>query len=181
MRKNLRLSLRLCFQVAFILLSLNAYAQASGEIISVKGTIGNHFHLSSTHKIEESNRMAFLKEVEPILDKMELLDQYYTYESRGMTIEANELLQSDSLLAEANAFGLAYAYTVVKMKEMEILFLPLIQCNGLTEGHLISLTEAELDSFEAYLNKNIEVVLLLEKIGFIESDGTTLFKFRGTK
>ncbi|MEO0726070.1 MAG: hypothetical protein AAFZ63_16120 [Bacteroidota bacterium] len=181
MRATPRLTVRMSFLLLFILVGQLLYSQTNGEIISVKGEIGNQFHLSSTHNIDERHRVEFLSEVEPILDKIDLLDKYYSFENQGRTNDARELLESDSTLADANMFGLGYGYMIAKMKELDILFQPLIQCEGYGESYLISLTEEELIALEDYLNKGREVGLVIERIGVMEMDQTDVFKLQGVK
>jgi hypothetical protein len=159
-----------------IALVLNCNSKPNNEVITINGTIGSHFNLSSTHKIEKHNRKEFLKEVESILDKIEKLDKYYSYINLGKDNEANEIIKADSILSKSNQFGIAHGYMVVKMKELGILFSPLIQCHDFGDSHLISISEKDLVLLDEYLDNKIEIELKIEKIGHIEMNKINVYK-----
>ena len=79
-------SLKFSCLLAFNLLCFECSSQSNDEIILVKGTIGNQFHLSSTHLSSKNERIEFIMEVEPILDKVDLLDKYYSFENQVIAV-----------------------------------------------------------------------------------------------
>ena len=91
-------------------------------------------------------------------------------------MEAKEIIETDSILSQSNEFGLAYGYSLIKMKELGILYSPLIQCHNFEESHLISISERDLLLLDNYLNQKIEIELEIEKIGYFEMDKTNIYK-----
>jgi len=144
--------------------------------MTIKGMIGNQFHLSSTHRIKEEDRDVFYAEAQQIEDEIAQLDQHYAFLNMGMDKEAAQILEGDSLLSQFNSFGIAYAYMVVKLEQLGILYKPLIQCHSLGETHLIVVSNQDLIALEQYLNKPIEVELRIVKMGYFEMDETTIYQ-----
>lgn len=175
---QIRLLVKFIFLGIIIVTNLNCNSTINNETITIVGTIGNSFHLSSTHKIEKHERKDLWKEVKPFLNKIEKLDRYYSYLNSGKEHKANEILKSDSTLSKTNQFGIGISYMMAKMKELNILYLPLIQSSNLHDSHLISISEKELILLNEYLGKKIEIELEIEKIGYIEMDETNIYKLR---
>ncbi len=164
----------------FMVLSttLSCYGQTRQAPITIKGTIGNQFHLSSTHIIKGSDQEDLLNELNDYFIRINQLDQYYAYKNADQEEEAEAIVASDRILSATNEFGIAYSYMMVKMSQLDILFKPLIQCHQFHESHIITITEKQLSSLEKYLNNRVEVELIIEKIGEIEMDKTSVYQLK---
>ncbi|MEO1517527.1 MAG: hypothetical protein AAFV95_21060 [Bacteroidota bacterium] len=145
-------------------------AQTPSDTIVLKGTIGNHFHLSSTQNIPQEQREEYQRERAALASKMKLLDRYYHLQSSGAQQEADQLLASDDVLSQKNKFGIGLLYTMAKMQELDILYKPLIQCS--TGDYLISCDPGQLETLKPYLNKNKEIQLTCRYIATIPMDQT---------
>ncbi len=149
-------------------------AQNNSDTINLNGTIGNHFHLSSSHNIQEDKRAMYLVQIDSLSDKIAILDKYYTLQNDGKNKEADDLLESDSTLSKMNAFGISMLYMMKKMQDLDILFLPLIQCSN--SDLLISCDLEQLTELEDYLNSDKEVQLTCVYITSIPLDRTEIVK-----
>ena len=94
-----------------------------------KGTVDYKFHLSSTNSIKPGERSAFESDMAPYLKRIDLLSSYYKALNKGDTTASEFFLNSDTLLSKDNAFTLAYMFSLVRMKQLGILYKPCVQVN----------------------------------------------------
>ncbi len=169
------------FFIGLISSSLLSCNPKSNNMLTVKGTIGNKFHFSTSSHIIGDEREELLKGIEVYSDKMDKLEQYFAYINEGKEEEAKKLIQADSVFSKTNEFGLYAGYFLTEMKALNVLFLPLIQSNSLEYAHLIVITEEELKLLDDYLNQEKEVELVIEQIGHFKSDLSVIYKLKKIK
>lgn len=158
-----------------LLLNIQCSPKIKQETITFKGTIGNKFFFSRTDRFKKAERAKIDKGLGDMEKKMGKLDKYYHYLNLGKEKEAKEVLKSDSLLAKEPEMGLGFMYMFVKMKQLGILYRPLIQFHKMS-GCLISITEQELVALDKYINNKVEVKLKIKKIGAIEMDHIQVYR-----
>lgn len=151
-----------------------SFAQVAGDTIVLKGEIGNHYFLSSTHNLDEGGRQEVLDEITDFKPKMDFLDEYYSLKNEGKLEEAKAHLQSDDRLARMTKLGIGLIYTMARMKELDILFLPNIQCRN--SDYLIVCDFEQFEELEPYLNNQIVIQLTCTYYARIEMDNTKILK-----
>ena len=101
------------------------------------GTVDYKFNLSSTNTLKPSKRNNLENEINPYLTKINLLSSYYEAVNKGDTLASEKFLIGDSLLSKKDEFTLGYIFSLIRMKQLGILYKPSIQINDDSEENKI--------------------------------------------
>ena len=147
------------------------------DSLKINGTIGNKFNLAGTQNYTLKEQEELLLFIKDQIKLGETLDEYFKYKNNNEIQKAKYLLESEGL-SEVPRIELNSAYLLIKMYQHDMLFKPLIRCNKY-ESYLISITEEQLHELEPYVNKQIELELHINKIGYMERHKTKLYRLIG--
>jgi hypothetical protein len=138
-------------KLIFLIVSTGLARIASGQDIKTfTGTIDYKFHLSSTHTLNENQKKELDTDIEFYAQKEKLLTDYFTKLNFGDNEGAKKILKKDKGLKEKDDFTLAYMFTILKMKELKILYKPCIQVNDdKADGIIISCSTEQLDKLRS--------------------------------
>jgi len=158
-----------------IIVMLMLFAACKGQDIKIfKGRIDYKFHLSSTDEVDGKQKIELEKEIEEYYKKRDLLSNYFSELNLGKTKEAEDLLKKDKSLSKVDNFTLSYRFMLLKMKELGILYKPLIQIDDETaQGIVISCTREQL---EQLLANESEVELTAEYVGELLVDNVKAYR-----
>lgn len=160
----------------FVFISITSFClQESSKSKVLKGEIATSFHLSSTNKIELKERPSFEKELEVYIPKMKVLTKYFELQNQGKENEAKKVLKKDKFLSKKEPFELAYMYTLIRYKEMGVLYQPCFQIHDKSEVRkLIFCTEEQLKTIKEKGRREVEVECTY--IGKLNMDNVEVYK-----
>ncbi len=145
-----------------------------------KGTIDNHFNLSTTNAIKLEDRQELEKDIDTYLSKIDLLNSYYEKINEGDIQLANKILQTDTLLSKQDDYTLAYMFTLTKLKELDLLYKPSFQVNdNSAESKLIFCNEKQIKELTENRDRIFE--LNCKYIGNIIIDKTQVYQLEKYK
>jgi hypothetical protein len=146
-------------------LQISSFGQ---DLTTFTATIDYKFHLSGTHTLSEDKKKEFEIDIDFYAQRKELLTDYFAKLSSGDKDGAIRILKKDKKLKDMDDFTLAYMFTLVRMRDLKILYKPCIQVNDdKAEGIIISCT---MDQFEEIKNSKKEYTLECRYVGELVVD-----------
>jgi len=158
----------------FLLIVIEATSSCTQSDAIFKGTVDYKFNLSTTNKIKPIDRPEFERQMTPYFNRIKILDAYFEKTSNGETSAANNILATDTLLAKEDAFSLAYMYSLVKMKQLGVLYKPCVQVNDNLANKLIFCTEVQRE--DLIKDQKREFTLNCKYIGSLIIDQTKVYQ-----
>jgi hypothetical protein len=130
-----------------LVLGIALLSRSYGQDLKIfTGTTDYKFHLSSTHSLDEDKKKELEADIEFYYQRRQLLQDYFTKQNSGDNEGARKIIKKDKKLKAKDDFTLAYMFTVLRMKELELLYKPCIQVNDAKgEGIIIS---CSIEQFE---------------------------------
>jgi len=134
-----------------LIIGIGLTSSSQGQDLKIfTGTIDYKFHLSSTHTLSEEKKKELDSDIKFYSQRRQLLTDYFTKLNSEDIEGAKKILKKDKKLKDTDDFTLAYMFTILRMKELKILYKPCIQVNDENaDGIIISCSTEQLDQLKS--------------------------------
>ena len=129
--------------VLTLLINYSVYGQ---EIESYSGHLDTKFYLSGTYQLNDSSRDKTEKWIKEYKAKESIIRDYITKLNSGDDKGANKIIRKDKQLKKDGQFIVKMIYTLLRMKELGILYRPCFTINdSKADSAIISCSTEQLD------------------------------------
>jgi len=159
----------------YIVLTLLLNYRVSGqESENYSGLLDTKFYLSGTHQLNDSSRERTEKWIKEYKTKELTIQDYLTKLNSGDENGANKIIRKDKQLKEDGEFTIKMMYTLLRMKELGILYRPCFTINDdKADRAIISCSTEQLDELR---KGNREFNFQCRYIGLLYVDNLRAFE-----